>query len=114
MGKEELDLLRRAFAITPRMRKRQRPRNALKLERAYAAVKAESVGVRVGSIVTVTQKQGYGKVQKLVTKRYRVTSIGYCSYRRAELTLWGVTIRKDGTDGDRHEIWQDWEVEAQP
>ncbi len=111
MGKEELDLLRRAFAIA-KNEEEAATKKRFDAERVYAAAKAESVGIWVGSIVTVTQKQGYGKVQKLVTKRYRVTSIGYCSYRRTELTLWGVTIRKDGTDGERHEIWQDWEVEA--
>ena len=113
MTNEELDVLRRAFAIA-KNEEEAASRKRLVAEKAYAAAKAETVGVKVGSIVTVTQKQGYGKVQKLVTKRYRVTSIGYCSYSRAELTLWGVTVRRDGTDGDRHEIWQDWEVEAQP
>jgi len=63
------------------------------------------------ALAETTTKQGYGNTAKFVTRRYRVYRIDYCSYRTHELTLWAVTIRKDGTDGDKHEIWQDWEVE---
>ena len=80
-------------------------------ERAYVEAKAESVGVRIGTIVTTTQKEGYGPKQRVVTRRYRVCSIGLSTYRKHELTLLGITIRKDGSDGEKHEIWHDWEIE---
>jgi hypothetical protein len=82
-------------------------------EAAYATAKAESVGVKVGSIIATQRKEGYGSKRKLVTRRYRVFNIGYCNYRQDELTLYAVTIRKDGTEGERHEIWQDWTLEAE-
>lgn len=82
-----------------------------KAEQAYVLAKADSVGVKIGSVVTTTQEGNAPKV-RVVTRRYRVCGIEYCRYRAHELKLYGVTIRKDGSDGERHDIWQDWKLEA--
>ena len=73
--------------------------------------KAASIGVKVGSIVTTTLAEGYGTKTKIVTRRYRVSEIVYCGYRQHGLTLWGIAIKKNGDEGEKHEIWRDWEVE---
>jgi hypothetical protein len=108
---KQLQELRLAFAAA-KNEEEDATRKRLSAEKAYAAAKAESVGVRIGSIVTTTRQEGYGSKAKIVTRRYRVYKIDYCNYRQHELTLWGITVKKDGTDGDKHEIWQDWKVEA--
>lgn len=79
-----------------------------------AAAIAEGLGVRIGTIVTVTTERGYGIEKQRVISRYRVCEINYCNYNPKLLRLWGITLRKDGTDGEKHEIWSDWEVEVTP
>jgi hypothetical protein len=79
-----------------------------KLESSYAIAKAESLGVKVGSVVTVKTTRGWGSKAKEIVTRYRVTGISY-SYGDPELH--GITIRKDGRDGAQRRIWRDWELE---
>ena len=80
-------------------------------EREYALALGESIGVKLGSVVTTKQKEGYGSKVRQVKRRYRVTRIALKSYGDPPLSLTGVTIRKDGTDGETHEIWLNWNLE---
>jgi hypothetical protein len=81
------------------------------LEQQLAAAIAEKMGVKIGTIVRENCSIGYGPKRKEVIKRYRVVSISLSSYKRNDLSLKARTIRKDGSDGEVHELWRDWEVE---
>jgi hypothetical protein len=83
-------------------------------ESDLAAAIAEGLGVRIGTIVTTAAERGYGVEKKRAISRYRVCEINYCKYDPKLLRLWGITLRKDGTDGEKREIWRDWEVEVTP
>jgi hypothetical protein len=68
-------------------------------ETAYALAKAESVGVKIGSIVTTGRR------------RYRVKSILFYEYSKYEFKLFGKKIRKDGSEGvDTLDLWY-WTLE---
>jgi hypothetical protein len=110
MNTTKLDALKRALALA-QTKEAEAVRECKDAEKAYAFAKAESVGIHIGSIITTSRKEGHGRRGKVVTRRYRVCSIAYCDYHQDELTLWGITIRKDGSDGEKHEIWQDWQKE---
>lgn len=72
---------------------------------------ADSVGVRIGSIVSTTRKEGFGPKCRSVTRRYEVCRIEHSGYGNPPLRLHGFTLKKDGTKGERHEIWQTWKLE---
>jgi hypothetical protein len=80
-------------------------------ETAYATALAETLGVKIGSVVTTSSTSWPS--QKQVIRRYRVEKITYKSYGVVPLALIARTIRKDGTDGERHELWQDWKLETE-
>jgi hypothetical protein len=71
-------------------------------EKEYALAVAESLGIRIGSVI---KTKGHG------SKRLRVTSIDFKGYVDPPLRIVAVTIRKDGTGGARHEIWEKFDVE---
>jgi hypothetical protein len=70
-------------------------------ENEYALAVAETLGVFIGSIVTIARG-----------RRYRVTRIDNRSFSNPPISLSGVLIRKDGSDGKECDIWQDWKLEA--
>lgn len=107
---EELEALRREWTVALKEEEVATKKRYL-AEDAYAAAKAASVGVRIGTIVSVKSTRGYGSKRKKTVRHYRIYKIALSSYRLHGLTLCGVTIRKDGTDGEKHEIWENWEVE---
>lgn len=110
---QELDTLRRALAVAMN-EKNDALRKVREAEDAYAMAKAASIGLHVGtSIVTTACKQGFGSKAKVVTRRYRVVKFSFVGYKQNELSIWGVTIRKDGSEGEKHEIWQDWVIEKE-
>ena len=81
------------------------------VQKRLAAAIAEELGVKIGSVVVVTKKIGYGTKRRIQDSRYRVISISYKGYGSPPIGLRGTTIRKDGTNGEAHEIWQDWTLE---
>ena len=83
-------------------------------ESEYAEALAETLGIKIGSIVSVTSLHGCLTNQKKRVTRYRICAIRYKGYDRIPLALDGYTIRKDGTQGEKHEIWQDWTLEPAP
>lgn len=82
-------------------------------ESEYALAIAEALGLQIGSIVSA-QTQSFGRNAKIVTKRYRVSRIDYKGYGKPPIAVFGVTIRKDGSDGETHEVWQEWKLETAP
>ena len=74
----------------------------------YTAMLAEALNVRVGMRVTQTRKQGYVNGGTLVTKTYEVTDFSLY-FGPTNLRLWGRTVRKDGSLGERFEIGTDWQ-----
>jgi hypothetical protein len=68
-------------------------------ENAYAKAKAELVGVRIGSIV------------RTMEHLYLITDIKNEDWSKQGFKPYGAIIRKDGTSGQVHEIWRNWELE---
>lgn len=75
------------------------------LSNAIAAQK----GIGVGTIVTCTKTLRWGIRERTVKNRARVTKI-------VGRHMWGVTIRKDGSDGVARPLYSfdNWQPEAQP
>lgn len=105
-----LDELRNAVVKAEADHETSRRRYA-EATKAYATAYAESMGVHIGSVVRVTKQIGYGSKRKTVTSRYTVSRIDYRSYGKVPIRLHGTTIRKGGSTGDRHEIYNEWELE---
>ena len=82
------------------------------IENSWVLVKAKSMGLQIGSTVTVDKLIGYGASRKLTVRRSRVDRIKASSYRSGGFTIWGRTIRKDSTLGDLHQIYDAWKLEA--
>lgn len=105
----ELSMLKKSLDDSEdevRSAKEKRDRDSV----ALALFLAKRLGVGIGSIVETSDTRGYGAKRKTIIRRYRVTSIAYKVYRNPPLELWGITIRKDGKDGDSHEIYKKWKL----
>ncbi len=73
---------------------------------------AEPLGLTVGCIVVQTKMVGYGSTRKQQIRRYKVTRVMLKSYGDPPLEVFGISLRKDGAEGDKHEIDGDWKVES--
>ncbi len=83
--------------------KKEATKNLINAENAYAIAKAEVVGIHIGSVIKVKSRKTFCM--------YRVASISLADWRQCGLKLTGSTIRKDGSEGVKRDIWQDWELE---
>lgn len=72
-------------------------------EEEYATAFAGALGIHIGSVVSVKLTNGI--------RRYRVARIVFHGYRQVPFMLWGNVIRRDGSDGELREIWQNWQLE---
>jgi hypothetical protein len=76
-----------------------------------AAAIAESIGLKIGSVISTERKEGFGNDAKVKKRRYIVTSFTYRGYADPPLEISGRTLKKDGTQGERFNIWQDFKIE---
>lgn len=74
-------------------------------EKEYAVALADSLGIRIGTIL---------RVRGHIVRRFSVVFVGWKGYGNPPLRINGVAIRKDGTRGREHEIWQDFDIEPEP
>lgn len=83
------------------------------IARQLALAVAADKGISIGTIMVHTRKEGWRPKERIVTRRARVTEI-IPSQDLTEFKLWGTTIRKDGSDGENHELYSydNWKVEG--